>query len=79
MGPVREAEGAAEKKSVVQFRATETPVFPSRRLNMDFRMCMSFPEISRFIIDKGGGGPTSSGRRKERLAGQSACQRDFIA
>lgn len=42
-----------QKKSVVQFRATEIPVFPSRRLNMDFRMCMSFPEISRFIIDKG--------------------------
>lgn len=45
--------GAAEKKSVVQFCATENPARAFRQLNMDFRMYISFPEISSFIIDKG--------------------------
>lgn len=51
MGPSRETEGQ-QKKSVVQFCATENPAHAFHRLNMDFRMCINFPEISGFIIDK---------------------------
>jgi len=42
-----------QKKSVVQFCATENSAHAFSPLNMDFRMCISFPEISGFIIDKG--------------------------
>lgn len=52
VGPNLETEGQ-QKKSVVQFCATENPAHAFRQLNMDFRMCISFPEISGFIIDKG--------------------------
>lgn len=52
VGPNRETMGQ-QKKSVVQFCATENPARAFRQLNMDFRMYISFPEISSFIIDKG--------------------------
>lgn len=51
MRPNQETEGQ-QKKSVVQFCATENSAHAFRRLHMDFRMYISFPEISGFIIDK---------------------------
>jgi len=46
VGPNQETEGQ-QKKSVVNSAHAFLP------LNMDFRMCISFPKISGFIIDKG--------------------------
>lgn len=75
MGPDRETEGPA-KKCVVQFQATETPVLTFHRLNMDFRMRVSLPEISSFIIDKGAAGMLAEERRRALC---KEGRRDFIA
>lgn len=77
VGPDRETEGPA-KKCVVQFHATETPVLTFHRLNMDFRMRISLPEISNFIIDKGAAGIPAEERKESTLQGGRS-RRDFIA